>query len=318
MTSMQTLTKEQRKAIVANIKIGADPELFVKSGDALVSAVGLVPGTKANPHKVNKGAIQLDGMAAEFNIDPATTSEEFLENINSVMAILQETIGEQYQLAADPVAEFGAKLIAAQPDSARELGCEPDYNAYTGQENNTPNAESDFRTGAGHIHIGWTDGANPYDPEHFANCRAIVIALDQVLGFASLFFDGDTKRRSLYGDLGAFRPKPYGLEYRTLSNAWLRSPELIKWVFETTKAVVSKLLLDPEGFTFNNFVSSYWSRPMRADYWDFEYVLGCNRLPVPDRDTLRDNKEPKQSLGERIKSLLTPPTIEIAEGVPNV
>jgi len=53
------------------ILVGCDPELFVKKDGVLVSAHGLVQGSKEHPFRVSKGAVQVDGMALEFNIDPA-------------------------------------------------------------------------------------------------------------------------------------------------------------------------------------------------------------------------------------------------------
>ena len=49
--------------------IGADPEVFVADSltNTFVSAHDLVPGTKLEPFAVNKGAVQVDGMALEFN-----------------------------------------------------------------------------------------------------------------------------------------------------------------------------------------------------------------------------------------------------------
>ena len=68
------------------ILVGADPELFVKNPNSgeFISAHGMVPGTKYDPYKVDKGAIQVDGMALEFNIDPARTVDEFVRNITEV------------------------------------------------------------------------------------------------------------------------------------------------------------------------------------------------------------------------------------------
>lgn len=51
--------------------VGADPELFVSKAGVILSAFGLVGGTKKVPQKVERGAVQVDGMALEFNIDPA-------------------------------------------------------------------------------------------------------------------------------------------------------------------------------------------------------------------------------------------------------
>ncbi len=62
---------------MSNFTYGCDPEVFLMVGDKYVSAHGLFPGTKAEPFKVEKGAVQVDGLALEFNIDPAKTPEEF-------------------------------------------------------------------------------------------------------------------------------------------------------------------------------------------------------------------------------------------------
>lgn len=215
------------------VLVGADPELFVTDSKGnLISAVGLVPGTKQSPFPVELGAVQLDGMAAEFNIDPAKNKREFVRNLNKVMKQLDIIIGRGNTLSAVPTAHFGAEMIAAQPKEAQELGCEPDYNAYTGRENPRPNADTPFRTGSGHVHIGWTNVEDPHSPNHMQDCRTLAIYLDTFLALPSMLYDTDDERRTLYGAAGAFRPKPYGMEYRTLSNAWLRSPELMAWVYE--------------------------------------------------------------------------------------
>lgn len=63
----------------------------------------------------------------------------------------------------------------------------------------------------------------------------MVRQLDCVLYPVSLLWDSDDKRRTLYGKIGAFRPKEYGVEYRPLSNAFLSSKEIQRYVFEVTK-----------------------------------------------------------------------------------
>jgi len=223
------------------ILIGADPEVFMRKDGKFISAHGAVKGDKKNPFKVDKGAVQVDGMALEFNIDPASTADEFVDNITSVMATLQSLVPD-FELVADPVAEFGLEYILAQPEEAKELGCDPDFNAWDdGKPNPKPNGDRSFRTGAGHVHIGWTNDMDINDPHHREACIMLTKQLDYYLGLGSLLYDGDAKRRTMYGAAGAFRVKPYGVEYRVLSNAWLKSPNLMRWVFETTQQAVKDL-----------------------------------------------------------------------------
>lgn len=223
------------------ILIGADPEIFVKRDGALISAHGLVEGTKESPKPVSLGAVQVDGMALEFNIDPASNEDQFVHHINTVMAQLGDMVPD-CELEVVPVAHFGRDLIDAQPEEAKELGCEPDYDAYTGRENNPPNAEVPFRTAAGHVHIGFCESADIRDANHKDMCEALVRELDVYLGLASLFFDNDTVRRELYGRAGAYRPKSYGCEYRVLSNQWLADEELMRWVVRSVNAAVACLM----------------------------------------------------------------------------
>lgn len=215
------------------ISIGADPELFVKSGGSIVSGYGLIPGDKADPHKVELGAVQVDGMALEFNIDPAKNVESFYNNVLSVMSTLRKMIPEGHELEVVPTAHFDKDYIEAQPEAAKVLGCDPDMNAYTGGFNDSPDGRVTFRTAGGHIHIGWGEDVWKSNT-HFEECQQIIKHMDYFVGLPSLLFDDDVDRRSLYGKAGAFRVKDYGVEYRTLSNKWISSPELIKFVFNQT------------------------------------------------------------------------------------
>ena len=229
-----------------NIQLGCDPELFLTKDGKNVSAHGLIPGTKEAPHKVNNGAVQVDGMAVEFNIDPAGTQEDFYRNIQSVMKQLKEML-RGYEVQAVPVAHFDEAYMKAQPEEALILGCEPDFNAYTGQANPRPNGEVNFRTAGGHVHIGWTKDAPIDDPDHIEACQMLCRELDFMLGVPSLFWDEDDQRRNMYGAPGALRVKPYGVEYRSLSNAWLKDEATIAFVYNQVHRAFNRLV---EGHSF--------------------------------------------------------------------
>ena len=222
------------------ILIGADPEVFVKQNGKVVSGHGLIPGTKDKPYPVKNGAVQVDGMALEFNIIPAKSSKEFVSNINSVLSALRAMVPE-HELVLEAVAKFDRKYLEKQPEEAVRLGCDPDYNAYTVRRNSPPDSRKLFRTAAGHIHIGWTNDVDIFDPDHINNCVSVVRNLDITLGVPSVLFDDQIERRKLYGKAGAFRPKPYGVEYRVLSNKWLNSQRLMNFIYTTTLKTVSNL-----------------------------------------------------------------------------
>lgn len=222
---------------MAQLLIGADPEVFVKKNGVHVSAFDMIQGTKDNPYVVPYGAVQVDGMALEFNIDPAKNAQEFVFNLKSVMGTLAGMV-EGYEIDPSPVAYFDEKYIKSQPAKATELGCEPDFNAWTGKQNPVPNAKVSFRTGAGHIHLGWTEGADITCERHLEDCRYIVRVLDCYLyPFQKYWDEGGEKREELYGAMGAFRPKSYGVEYRVLSNSWLKDEELQALIYDVIKAV---------------------------------------------------------------------------------
>lgn len=215
---------------MSKILVGCDPEVFVKKAGVFHSAFGLIQGDKHNPQRVRNGAVQVDGMALEFNIDPAATEDEFFINVNDVLGQMARMV-PAYEIVISPVAHFTPEHMKEQPAAALELGCEPDYNAWTGGVNSRPDGNRPMRTAAGHVHIGWTNGENIDDPDHRHNCNLIAKEMDFRLGLASLEYDADTERRSMYGKGGAVRYKPYGVEYRTLSNKWLNSEALTRWVY---------------------------------------------------------------------------------------
>lgn len=204
--------------------IGADPEIFVRKNGVPVSAHGLVSGTKKEPLKTSLGAVQVDGMALEFNIDPTPIEdfEGFNLKIVRTIADLRDLVPD-YNFNISPVQEFSPEYMEKQPEEAKELGCDPDFNAYTKAANPRPDGDRPFRTGAGHVHIGWGADIPVDNEEHIDICANFIKMCDATVGMYMTCIDRDPRRRDLYGKAGAFRPKPYGVEYRTPSNVWIRN-----------------------------------------------------------------------------------------------
>lgn len=233
-------------------KLGCDPEFFLKKDGKFISAHDRVPGTKAQPHKLpNGGCVQADGVAVEFNIPPASTPKRFHDYILSALNDIRNEFfkdAKDIKFAFEPVAMFDRQYFNSLPEKALELGCEPDYCAYVANKPNPkPVTKEPMRTGSGHIHVGFLKPKefvkNPHtDEQHIDDCRLLTFALDMSFMNNKPLWDPDVKRSSLYGKIGCYRPKAYGLEYRTMSNAWLNYPNMWPWIFNNTMATINGLL----------------------------------------------------------------------------
>jgi hypothetical protein len=222
------------------LKLGCDPELFLAdAAGGLISAIGLIGGTKTSPAPLPLGdgyAVQEDNVAVEFNTPPASDAEVFSTQIGNTIAFLEDSINERYGL------KFSSLSAALFPEeqlsnpAALEFGCDPDYNVWTGKQNPRPSApDKRLRSCGGHVHIGY-----PFLNKEQAD-RAIKL-VDLFLGVGSVLVDehGDM-RRPLYGKGGAMRYKPYGVEYRTLSNFWVFNDKYRQWIFKNTEKAMSLL-----------------------------------------------------------------------------
>ena len=245
-----------------NLLIGQDTELFLRKGDSFISAYGVIPGSKDKPYPVKRGAVQVDGMALEFNTLPAKTLRQFKININTVLSRLQDMIPDDCEMTVCSTAHFDPEYIENQPIEATTLGCNPDFNAYTGEMNPPPQAIETMRTASGHIHLGWTENKDINDPSHMSDCISLVKQLDYYLGIPAVMHDPDLERKQMYGKAGSFRPKPYGVEYRVLSNYWITRDEYMEEVFVNCGKAVSNL---NEGVNWPEFFSSQRSGILSAE-----------------------------------------------------
>jgi hypothetical protein len=209
----------------------------------LRSCIGKIGGSKSVPLPLPLGfgyAVQEDNVAIEFNIPPAQDAREFIKSIQDTLNLLGSTISEQYGLSIVQIsaASFPPEELL-HPD-ALVFGCDPDYNAWTGERNPKPVAtDPALRSCGGHIHIGYDKSV--YRPDD------VIKSVDLHVGVPSVLMDDGQKRKELYGKRGAYREKSYGVEYRTLSNFWIFKESLINWAWENTVRAV-----DAVGVQLNN------------------------------------------------------------------
>lgn len=220
--------------MLTNIMRGADPELFLVDSKTKkpVTSIGLVGGSKSNPRQIGGGfALQEDNVAVEFNIPPAKDKASFISSLEFAKGFIkQEMETKGISLAIVPTMMFTKEQL--DHPQARELGCEPDYNAWTQEINPRPRPPQGLRSSGGHLHISW-DNPDPIDQVR------VIKAHDLFCGVASLAYDDSQERRRIYGKAGAMRFKGYGVEYRTLSNFWIKSTELMEWLYNQSEKAIA-------------------------------------------------------------------------------
>ena len=207
--------------------IGCNPELFLLKNGKPFSAIGLVGGTKEVPKPLEKAGyfIQEDNVAVEFNIPPASHATEFADSIEYVLTNLKSKL-KDLEFSKESALNFNIEQLLHP--KAMEFGCDPDFNAWTKQINPRPMCDDlTLRSAGGHIHIGTKE-----DPIE------VIRAMDLFVGVPSIKLDKGERRRALYGKAGAFRLQKFGCEYRTLSNFWIFSRELVQWVYEQTNKAI--------------------------------------------------------------------------------
>lgn len=216
------------------MRLGSDPEVFLVSQQGKHIAInGYINAGKDNPLQVPTlpagFTLQEDNVALEYGIPPASTSEEFVAYIQQVMDVSRQWLPPDVTFSKLSCTIFEDDQL--EHPLSRVFGCEPDYNAYTRKTNPKPIPEHHgMRSAGGHVHVETTE-----------NPLKVVKAMDLFLGVPSILMDEGEQRKKLYGKAGAFRPKSYGVEYRTLSNFWIFDPKLIAWVWRNTERALNNL-----------------------------------------------------------------------------
>lgn len=220
---------------IQNIVLGTDPEAFLRNRKTkeIVSAIGLIPGTKHAPYPITELGpgyfIQTDNVMVEWCVPATNNYRELYHSIQKCIEYTNSVIPGDLEVTVKASAFLDEKYL--QNEQALTFGCDPDFNAWTYMMNSSPSSRTNLRTAGGHIHIGYD---NPDDDASIELIRA----LDLYLGVPSIILDPDIERRKMYGKAGAFRIKSYGIEYRSLSNFWIKDHLIIKFIYNGVKKAV--------------------------------------------------------------------------------
>lgn len=209
------------------LMLGSDPEFFVSQGGRIVSALGRFDdlGSKNHPSPfpgMKDYGLQLDNVLIEVTTPPSPKWQTFAKR-HSVMVENLKAFVKARDCELTIVASAEMPEDELQDPRSFVFGCDPDFDAWALQTNPRPHSENPYlRSAGGHLHIG---------AELSRTTKILLVRLlDKYLGAYSVLEDPDTRRRELYGRPGAMRFKPYGVEYRVLSNFWLQSQRLMEKV----------------------------------------------------------------------------------------
>ena len=219
------------------ISFGSDPEfMLIDKRGKYKSAIGIVPGSRDEKHKIGKHDFYFDNVLAECAINPGYSKEEVIENFRNCFQLYAKLVSP-YKLVLKAAQKYSKEEL--QHPAAIEIGCKREACAYLLdwiEPDEDMFLRTNWRSAGGHVHIG-----NETLKESFNRIRTTRM-LDLFLGVPSIYLDCDKstkKRKELYGQAGRFREPSHGLEYRSLGNFWLCSPDLVRLVYDLVEFTVN-------------------------------------------------------------------------------
>ena len=271
-----------------DLNMGSDPEFFFRKDGKIIGSEKVLPENGLH-HSQGAGKIVRDGVQAELNPTAATCRQVACSNIQSTFDTLLREIAKPAHkgitLDFSTVVDVDPDEMETLSPKSRTFGCSPSKNANIKKIDKISKISVDpkkylKRSAGGHIHLGYpmiysdqyieentqfTDDV-VYFKSH--NLRAkhgydrardpeiIVPLLDMIVGNTCVLLDrdeGNVERRKVYGKAGEYRTPTYGIEYRTPSNFWLRSPHLASLVWGLARQAVQMAV---EGGDKNEFLKT--------------------------------------------------------------
>jgi hypothetical protein len=241
-------------------QMGCDPELFLSQGGEVIGSEKVIPeeGIKSSYKTVDYDApkfawarerplktvyslpgVVRDGVQAEIQTNAYSCREELCGDLSAALNLLKAKLPDGIIIDSRTVVDVSAKELASLSEKSRVLGCAPSLNIYGPRPVKVP-GDHPVRSAGGHIHMS-------VDEQARANPHDLVRLFDICVGVPSVFLDRDPRaaeRREVYGRAGEFRLPHYGIEYRTLSNFWLRSYPLTSFVLAATRTAYVLWLTD--------------------------------------------------------------------------
>lgn len=242
---------------LAPLLLGSDPEAFIKSYGLIIGSERVIP--EEGVITWDKGPkVVRDGIQIELNLRPSATCAALGGDITAAFNALKTVLAKNQgvEVCFEQVVRVSELEIKALSEKSRQFGCLPSFNIY-GLTGPVDNGETyPFRSAGGHVHMGLFTPIfakdsiiNPSEEAQRWRYKVderdrLVQLMDIFVGNTGVLLDravGAVERRKNYGKAGEYRLPKHGLEYRTLSNWWLRNYSTFDLVMGLTKLAVGVL-----------------------------------------------------------------------------
>ncbi len=245
--------------LVTTVNFGSDPELFMLKGRDVIVA-------NENPTQSHK--VVPDGFQYELHSDENSCRQLAAKEIgSSLMKAFELADVAGCKLDFSVGKKIGENVWKKTNDETKRFGCNPTESIYEPKFKRPTGRKIRFRSSGGHIHI-------ECELSESGIKRAIKVA-DIICGSLFVLIDRDKEnvlRRKYYGRAGEYRLKPYGFEYRVLSNYWLRS--YVLWSLAAAQLRTAVAIVE-EGI--DDKLLKY------VDMSDVKHSINKNNLPAAKR-----------------------------------
>lgn len=227
-----------------SIMYGCDPELFAQQDGQVIGSEKVIPeeGLKTSPYA--RSCIVRDGVQIELQPIASYTVGLLGIHLTAACNLLRKHLVDKPGVSPcfTGVVEVTREELDSLSEKSRILGCQPSQNIYGTKPIMVDPIAYRKRSAGGHLHLG----LNPNnDSKNLFEERAnLVPLLDIFVGNTCVMLDRDpqaAERRETYGRAGEYRTPLHGLEYRTLSNFWLRNFTLLNFVLGMSNVAIATL-----------------------------------------------------------------------------
>jgi hypothetical protein len=256
-----------------SLTMGCDPEFFISKEGKIIGSEHVVPKEgllhkqvwESSKERYVDGAPQViqDGVQVELNPMADTCRQRISGSIHNGIMTVVSALKDGMSISPEVTVEVTEDELNTLHPKNRVLGCNPSFSIYESEyELGVDPATYMIRSGGGHLHFGVAGydrkTLKDIDPAKYsASCKDAYVmfnnpkdfikVLDIVVGNTCVLFDrdkGNKIRREVYGKAGEYRTPNHGVEYRTLSNFWLRDYSVMSLVFALGRAAYTVALND--------------------------------------------------------------------------